>query len=89
MPRHRFERIRIPGARTRRQLDRLLTQEWDCLSEALQDLAAGRHEFHEDPNLPEGGYCLEACGFTVWFTAPVPGEVATVTQVRYLPDLPE
>lgn len=89
MPRQPFERIQIPGARTRRFPDRLLTREWGCLSETLCSLAEGRREFREDQSLPDGGYYLEACAFTIWFTAPVLSETAAVTQVRYLPDFPE
>ncbi|MDN5872192.1 MAG: hypothetical protein L0H73_15930 [Nitrococcus sp.] len=89
MSRHRFKDIHIPGARTRRYLDGLLPQEWRCLEEALKLLREGRWDYNEDPNLPGGGYYFEACGFTIWFTATGLGGVATVTQVRYLPDLPE
>lgn len=89
MPRHRFAGLQIPGARTRRFLDGRSTPEWQCLEAALLSLETGRREFHEDPNLPDGGYYLEACGFIIWFTAPVLGGMATVTQVRYLPELPE
>lgn len=89
MPRHRFEGIRIPGARTRRFLDGRSSPEWECLEKALLSLKKGLREFQKDPNLPDGGYFLEACGFTIWFTAPVLGGIATVTQVHYLPELPE
>lgn len=83
--RQRFEAVHIPGVATRRFLDALLTQEWECLLTALRELRDGQREFAPDPNFSPGGYLLEACGFMVWFTAPVPGEIATVTQVRYRP----
>lgn len=84
-----FNRIQIPGARTRRFLDSLLDYEWICLEKSLIALREGRREFYEGAGLPAGAYYLEACGFTIWFTAPELGRVATITQVRYQPDLPE